>query len=59
MNAKNENGQSSTQEHIKELDDERKAQGKNQNEGTIAGDIDEITESEDTNIREGEDVYTE
>ncbi len=56
MNAKNESGQSSTQEHIKELDDERKAQGKNQNKGAIAGEIDDITESEDTNIREGEDV---
>jgi len=54
MNTKNENGQTSTQKHIKNLDDEREAQGKNQNEGAIAGEIDEITESEDTNIREGE-----
>jgi hypothetical protein len=54
MNTKNENGQTSTQKYTKNLDDERKAQGKNQNEGAIAGEIDEITESEDTNIREGE-----
>ena len=56
MNTKNENGQTSTQKHIKDLDDEREAQGKNQNEGVIAGEIDEITESEDTDTREGEDV---
>ena len=56
MNTKNENGQASTQKHIKDLDDEREAQGKNQNEGAITGQIDEITESEDTDTREGEDV---
>ena len=56
MNAKNENGQASTQKHIKGIDDEREAQGKNQNEGDLTGEIDKITESEDTNIREGEDV---
>jgi len=56
MNAKNENDQAPTQKHIKDLDDEREAQGKNQNEGAIAGEIDKVTESEDTNIREGEDV---
>ena len=56
MNAKNENGQASTQKHVKDLDGERDAKGKNQNEGALTGEIDEITESEDTNIREGEDV---
>ena len=56
MNTKNENGQASTQKNIKDLDDEREAQGKNQNEGAITGQIDEITESEDTDTREGEDV---
>ena len=56
MNAKNENGQASTQKHVKALDDERDAKGKNQNEGALTGKIDESTESEDTNIREGEDV---
>ncbi|MCJ7580769.1 MAG: hypothetical protein MUP98_09585, partial [Candidatus Aminicenantes bacterium] len=56
MNAKNENGQASTQKHVKDLDDERDAKGKNQNEGALTREIDEITESEDTNTREGEDV---
>ena len=56
MNAKNENNQASTQKHIRDLDDEREAQGKNHNEGAIAEDIHEITESEDTNILEGEDI---
>ncbi len=56
MNAKNENGQSSTEKNIKDLDDEREDQGKNQNEGIVAGEIDEITESEDTSIRDEEDV---
>ena len=56
MNAKDENGQASTQKHIKDLDDEREAQGKNQNEGAIEVGIDAITESEDTAIREGEDI---
>ena len=59
MNTKNENGQTSTQKHIKDLDDEREAQGKNQNEGALTGQIDEITENEDTNTREGEEVSPE
>jgi len=59
MNAKNENNQASTEKNIKDLDDKREAQGKNQNEGALAGEIDEITESEDTNIREGKDVPPE
>ena len=56
MNAKNENSQSSTEKDIKDLDDEREAQGENQNEGAVAGEIEESTEGEDTNIREEEDV---
>lgn len=56
MNAKNENGQAATQKHVKALDDERDAQGKNENGGALTGEIDESTESEDTNTREGEDV---
>ncbi|MCD6296574.1 MAG: hypothetical protein J7M30_05420, partial [Deltaproteobacteria bacterium] len=50
MNAKDKNGQVSTQKHIKDLDDEREAQRKNQIEGGIAGEIKESTENEDTNI---------
>ena len=56
MNAKNENGQASTQKKVKDLVDEREAQGTNQNEGALTGKIDESTESGDTNIREGEDI---
>ena len=56
MNAKDKNGQVSTQKHIKDLDDEREAQEKNQIEGGIAGEIEESTENEDTNIREEENV---
>ena len=56
MNTKNENGQASTQKQVKDLVDEREVQGTNENEGALTGKIDESTESEDTNIREGEDV---
>jgi hypothetical protein len=52
MKPKNENGQTSMQNHLKNSKDESGFQGRYQKEGPIEGEIDVITESEDTDNHE-------
>jgi len=56
MKPKNENVQAFKQNHLQNLDDERETQEKNQNDGPIEGEIDAVTESEDTDNHEKENV---
>ena len=48
MKPKNENDQNSKQNHLKNREDKREVQGKDQKEDPIEEEIDEITESKDT-----------